>query len=148
MRFFYGVTLNRAGFRERIAYLRTPRKLPMITIADDVARFLEVMPSLKARATLTTAYAGGLRASEVVGLKVSDIDSDRMLIQVRHGKGAKDRTVILSSQLLSILRTYWRLVHPNNLLFLGRGDIWVIQALLGQQTCRPPRATHRLSQRR
>jgi integrase len=122
LRFFYGVTLNRAEIPERIAYARTPRKLPTILSADEVVRFLEAVPSLKARAALTTAYAAGLRASEVVSLKVTDIDSDRMLIQVRHGKGAKDRTVMLSPQLLGILRTYWRLAHPKDWLFPGRGD--------------------------
>jgi site-specific recombinase XerD len=75
---------------------------------------LEAVPSLKARAALTTAYAAGLRASEAVSLKVTDIDSDRMVLQVRHGKGAKDRTVMLSPQLLGILRTYWRLARPKH----------------------------------
>jgi integrase len=106
LRFFYGVTLNRAEIPERIAYARTPRKLPTILSADEVVRFLEAVPSLKARTALTTAYAAGLRASEAVSLRVADIDSDRMLIQVRHGKGAKDRTLMLSPQLLGILRTY------------------------------------------
>jgi len=72
-----------------------PRKLPAILSADEVARFLEAVPSLKARAALTTAYAAGLRVSEVVSLKVGDVDSDRLLIQVRHGKGAKDRTDVV-----------------------------------------------------
>lgn len=72
-----------------------------------MVRFLEaVVPSLKARAALTIAYAAGLRASETVGLKIADMDIDRMLIQVHHGKGGKDRTVMLSPQLLGILRTY------------------------------------------
>lgn len=106
LRFFYGVTLNRGEIPERIAYARMPRKLPAILSPDEVVRFLEAVPSLKARAALTTAYAAGLRVSEVVSLKVGDIDSDRMLLQVRHGKGAKDRTVMLSTQLLDILRTY------------------------------------------
>jgi len=87
-----------------------------------VVRFLEAVPSLKARAALTTAYAAGLRASETVGLKIADIDSDRRLIQVRHGKGAKDRAIMLSPQLLKILRTYWRLARPETWLFPGRGD--------------------------
>lgn len=121
LRFFYGVTLDRAEIPERIVYARTPRKLPAILSADEVVRFLEAVPSLKARAALTTAYAAGLRASEAVSLKVADIDSDRMLIQVRHGKGAKDRTVMLSPQLLGILRMYWRLAHPAEWLFPGRG---------------------------
>ena len=66
------------------------------------------MPSLKTRTALTTAYAAGLRASETVGLKVGDIDSERGVIRVEHGKGGKDRTVMLSAQLLRILRVYWR----------------------------------------
>jgi integrase/recombinase XerD len=122
LRFFYGVTLDRAEIPERIVYARTPRKLPAILSADEVVRFLEAVPSLKARTALTTAYAAGLRASEAVSLKLADIDSDRMLIQVRHGKGAKDRTVMLSPQLLGILRTYWRLARPDGWLFPGRGD--------------------------
>ena len=81
LRFFSGVTLDRAEIPERIAYARTPRKLPAILSADEVVRFLEAVSSLKARAALTTAYAAGLRASEAVSLKVADIDSDRMLIR-------------------------------------------------------------------
>jgi site-specific recombinase XerD len=122
LRFFYGVTLNRGEIPERIAYARMPRKLPDILSPDEVVRFLEAVPSLKARAALTTAYAAGLRVSEVVSLKVGDIDSDRMLIQVRHGKGAKDRTVMLSAQLLDILRAYWRLTRPTDWLFPGREE--------------------------
>ena len=73
------------------------------------------MPSLKTRTALTTAYAAGLRASETVGLKVGDIDSERGVIRVEHGKGGKDRTVMLSAQLLRILRVYWRLAKPQGL---------------------------------
>jgi integrase/recombinase XerD len=112
LRFFYGVTLNRGEIPERIGYARTPRKLPAILSPDEVVRFLEAVPSLKSRAALTTAYAAGLRVSEAVSVMVGDIDCDRMLLQVRHGKGAKDRTVMLSAQLLDILRTYWRLTPP------------------------------------
>ena len=118
-RFFYGVTLDRAEIPERIAYARTPRKPPDILSADEVVRFFEAVPSLKARAALTTTYVAGLRAFETVSLKIADIDSDRMLIQVRHGTGGKDRTVMLSPQLLAILRTYWRLWHPATWLFPG-----------------------------
>ena len=132
LRFFYGVTLDRAEIPERIVYARTPRKLPTILSADEVVRFLEAVPSLKARTALTTAYAAGLRASEAVSLKVADIDSDRMVIQIRHGKGAKDRTVMLSPQLLVILRIYWRLARPEDWLFPGRGakpiDVQVLHA--------------------
>ena len=135
LRFFYGVTMNRAEMPERIAYARTPRKLPVILSADEVVRLLEAVSSLKARAALTTAYAAGLRASEAVSLKVSDLDSDRMLIQIRHGKGARDRTVMLSPQLLRILRTYWRLARPETWLFPGRGDKPIDVAVL-HSACR------------
>ena len=115
LRFFYGVTLGHGEIPERIPYAREPRKLPVVLSADEVVRFLEAVPSLKTRAALTTAYAAGLRASEAVGLKVGDIDSGRMVIRVEHGKGGKDRYVMLSAQLLGILRTYWRLARPRAL---------------------------------
>jgi integrase/recombinase XerD len=113
LRFFYGVTLGEAAVPERIPYAREPRKLPIVLSADEVVRFLEAVSSLKSRAALTTAYAAGLRASEVAGLRVEDVDSDRGVILVRHGKGAKDRNVMLSPQLLGILRTYWGLAIPG-----------------------------------
>jgi site-specific recombinase XerD len=136
LRFFYGVTLGRNEVPERIAYAREPRKLPVILGADEVVRFLEAVSSLKTRAALTTAYAAGLRASETAGLKVVDIDSSRMLIQVRHGKGAKDRTVILSPQLLAILRTYWRLARPKEWLFPGRDETKPIDVQVLHAACR------------
>jgi site-specific recombinase XerD len=136
LRFFYGVTLDREEIPERIAYARTPRKLPAILSADEVVRFLEAVPSLKARAALTTAYAAGLRASEAVSLRVADIDSGRMVIQIRHGKGAKDRTVMLSPQLLAILRTYWRLARPRDWLFPGRGPDKPIDVQVLHAACR------------
>ena len=136
LRFFYGVTLGRNEIPERIAYAREPRKLPVILGADEVVRFLEAVPSLKTRTALTTAYAAGLRASEAVSLKVADIDSSRMLIQVRHGKGAKDRTVMLSAQLLAILRTYWRLARPKEWLFPGRDEGKPIDVQVLHAACR------------
>jgi integrase/recombinase XerD len=117
LRFFYGVTLRHGEIPERIPYAREPRRLPVVLNADEVVRFLEAVPSLKTRAALTTAYAAGLRASEAVGLKVADIDSVRMVIRVEHGKGGKDRTVMLSTQLLGILRTCWRLARSGHWLF-------------------------------
>lgn len=136
LRFFYGVTLNRPEIPERIPYAREPRKLPVILGADEVVRFLEAVPSLKTRVALTTAYAAGLRASEAVSLQVSDIDSSRMLILVRHGKGAKDRTVMLPQQLLSILRVYWRLARPKLWLFPGRGNDKPIDVQVLHAACR------------
>jgi integrase/recombinase XerD len=115
LRFFYGVTLGQAVVPERIAYAREPGKLPVVLSADEVVRFLEAIPSLKSR-------IAGLRVSEVVFLKISDIDSGRMVIRVEHGKGGKDRFVMLSPQLLRILRSYWRLTRPKRWLFPGRDE--------------------------
>src|SRR5262249_41921821 len=95
---FYGVTLGHGESPERIPYAREPRKLPIVLNVDEVVRFLEAVPSLKMRAALTTAYAAGLRASEAVSLRVADIDSVRIGIRVQHGKGGKDRYVMLSAQ--------------------------------------------------
>ena len=87
LRFLYGVTLARAEMPERIAYAREPRKLPVVLSAEEVVHFLEAVPGLKSRAALTTAYAAGLRVSEVVALKNRDIESKRMVIRIEHGKG-------------------------------------------------------------
>jgi integrase/recombinase XerD len=91
LRFFYGVTLGHATIPERIVYARSPRKLPTVLGADEVVTFLESVSSLKARVALTTAYAAGLRVSEVAALKVSDIDSSRLVMRIEHGKGGKER---------------------------------------------------------
>jgi site-specific recombinase XerD len=136
LRFFYGVTLERADVPERIAYAREPRKLPVVLSADEVVQFLEAIPSLKNRTALTTAYAAGLRASEAVHLKIADIDSHRMVIRVEHGKGGKDRYVMLSPQLLGILRTYWRLARPKHWLFPGRDDSRPIEPNVLHAACR------------
>jgi site-specific recombinase XerD len=147
LRFFYGVTLGHDEIPERIPYAREPRKLPVVLSADEVVRFLEAVPSLKTRAALTTAYAAGLRASETVGLKVGDVDSGRMVIRVEHGKGGKDRTVMLSTQLLGILRTYWRLARPRHWLFPGRDETKPIDVQVLHSACRSARAAAGLAKR-
>ena len=144
LRFFYGVTLGMAEIPERIAYAREPRRLPVVLSADEVVRFLEAVPSLKARAALTTAYAAGLRVSEVTGLRVADIDSGRMMIRIEHGKGGKERYVMLSAQLLAILRTYWRLARPEHWLFPGRDATRPIEPTTLHAACRSARAAVRL----
>ena len=121
LRFFYGVTLGRAAMVERIPYARKRRQLPVILSAEEIARFLAAVPSLKHRTALMTAYAAGLRVSEVVHLKLTDIDSGRMLIRVEQGKGGRDRYVMLSPQLLIVLRAYWREARPTHWLFPGPG---------------------------
>jgi integrase/recombinase XerD len=147
LRFFYGVTLGHSEIPERIAYARSPRTLPVVLSAEEVVRFLEAVPSLKTRTALTTAYAAGLRASEVVGLKVGDIDSERDVMLVRHGKGGKDRTVMLSSQLLRILRTYWRLARPKEWLFPGRDGTAPIDVQVLYSACRSARVAAGIDKR-
>lgn len=147
LRFFYGVTLGHGEIPERIPYAREPRKLPVVLSADEVVRFLEAVASLKSRAALTTAYAAGLRASEVVGLKVANIDSARMVIRVEHGKGGKDRYVMLSAQLLGILRIYWRLARPEHWLFPGREASKPIDVQVLYAACRSARGAAGLDKR-
>ena len=100
LRFFFGVTLGRQDAIAHIARAKEPKKLPVVLSAEEIARFLEAVPGLRSRAALTTAYSAGLRVSEVAALKIGDLDSGRMLIRVEHGKGGKDRYVMLSPQLL------------------------------------------------
>jgi site-specific recombinase XerD len=138
LRFFYGVTLGHAEI---------PEPMPVVLSADEVVRFLEAVPSLKKRTALTTAYAAGLRASETVGLKVGDIDSERGVIRVEHGKGGKDRTVMLSAQLLRILRVYWRLAKPQDWLFPGRDTNRPIDVQVLYSACRSARAAAGLDKR-
>lgn len=140
LRFFYGVTLGQATIPERIAYAREPQKLPVVLSADEVARFLEAIPSLKSRIALTTVYAAGLRVSEAVMLKIADIDSGRMVIRVEHGKGGKDRYVMLSPQLLRILRGYWRRTRPQRWLFPGRAEDRPLEPTTLHAACRSARA--------
>ncbi|MBY3220910.1 tyrosine-type recombinase/integrase [Rhizobium laguerreae] len=136
LRFFFGVTLGHAAIPERIAYARTPAKLPTILNGDEIVRFLEAVPSLRTRTALTTAYAAGLRASEAVHLKVRDVDGERGIIRVEHGKGGKDRNVMLSAQLLAILRVYWRLARPEVWLFPGRDETKPIDVQVLYSACR------------
>jgi len=147
LRFLYGVTLKRAELPERIPYARTPRKLPVVLSADEVVRFLEAVPSLKARAALTTACAAGLRASEAASIKVADIDSARMVIRVEQGKGGRDRYVMLSPQLLGILRSYWRLARPAHWLFPGRDPEHPINPTVLHAACRSACAASGLGKR-
>ena len=147
LRFLYGVTLKQAELPERIPYARTSRKLPVVLSADEVVRFLEVVPSLRTRAALTTAYAAGLRASEAASIKIADIDSSRMVIRVEQGKGGRDRYVMLSPQLLGILRSYWRLARPAHWLFPGRDREHPINPTVLHAGCRSACAACGLSKR-
>ena len=120
LRFFYSVTLQKDLDIERIPYQKTGRKLPLVLSQQEVKSLLETPTNIKHRAILMTAYAGGLRVSEVVNLRVSDIDSQRMTLRVEQGKGRKDRYVMLSAKLLGVLRQYWKTVRSRHWLFPGQ----------------------------
>jgi integrase/recombinase XerD len=120
LRFFFKVTLGRPEIVEHTHAIHEPRKLPVVLSPEEVARLLDAAPGLKYKAALSVAYGAGLRATEVVSLKVSDIDSKRMVIRVEQGKGGKDRYVMLSPHLLDLLRTWWKAARPRGWLFPGR----------------------------
>ncbi len=103
--------------KECFPRLRRAHKLPIVLSPEEVSRFFESVPSLKYRAALMTCYGAGPRISEAVALKVSDIDSSRMLLRIEEGKGRKDRYVMLSQRLLAVLRCYWRAAQPKPYLF-------------------------------
>src|SRR5499427_4604944 len=123
LRFFFKVTLGRHEIIEHTHVIREPRKLPVVLSLEEVARLLDAAPGLKYKAALSVAYGAGLRAAEVISLKVSDIDSKRMIIRVEQGKGHKDRNVMLSPHLLDLLRAWWRVARPQGWLFPGRNPV-------------------------
>ena len=120
LRFLYKVSLKKDWtFEDVIPAPKKPQKLPVVLSPEEVLQFLECVGSTKHRAILTTCYAAGLRISEAVRLKPTDVDSQRMVIRVDQGKGRKDRYVMLSPKLLDTLRNYWRAVQPKGWLFDG-----------------------------
>jgi integrase/recombinase XerD len=120
LRFFFRVTLKRYAIVEHTRFIHEPRRLPVVLSLEEVARLLDAAPGLKYKAALSVAYGAGLRASEVISLKVSDIDGKLMLIRVEQGKGRKDRNVMLSPHLLKLLRAWWLAARPQGWLFPGR----------------------------
>jgi site-specific recombinase XerD len=120
LRFFYGTTLGKQDLAEQIPFARVEETLPAVLSRDQVMQLLRAEPELMRRTIYIVIYAAGLRISEVVKLAAADINSKRMVISVREGKGAKDRYIMLSEQLLAILRHYWpKRSACSNLLFPG-----------------------------
>jgi site-specific recombinase XerD len=135
LRFLYRITLRRDWHVERIVLARREQKLPIVLSAHEVVKFFHAIDSIKYRAILMTAYAAGLRISEVLGLKFADIDSSRMTIRVAQGKGKKDRYVMLSPKLLAILRTYWKIARPSVWLFPGQDQTQPLSPSTVRQVC-------------
>src|SRR5258708_7836361 len=119
LRFFFCKTLKRAYPIEEVPYPKAPRRLPTILTQDEAVRLIDSASNLFHRAMLMTVYSTGMRRAEMCQLKVEDIDSDRMLIHIRQGKGRRDRDVPLSPKLLDTLREYWRWMRPKTYLFPG-----------------------------
>ena len=123
LRFFFNVTVGKPEATRLLAFVYEPKKLPRVLPPEDVLRMLESARSPKSKAMLGVAYGAGLRAMEVVTLKVANIDSQRMLIRVEQGKGRRDRFAMLSPQLLELLRDWYRIARPQSYLFPGRDQI-------------------------
>ncbi len=131
LRFFFGVTLGRGDAQVGMTTVRQPHRLPVVLSPEEVRRLLDAAPGPKYQAALGVAYGAGLRASEIVSLKVGDIDSDseRMAIRVQQGKGRKDRYAMLSPDLLDLLRAWWVAARdrgvalPGGWLFPGQNPV-------------------------
>lgn len=120
LRFLYRVTLDRPEMVPQIPYPKLRRRHPVVLSPTEVVRLLKAIPNLKHRTVAMVLYGAGLRISEALALELRDIDSARMVITVRHGKGDCDRQVALSTVLLEALRTYWRAYRPVRCLFPGQ----------------------------
>jgi len=135
VKFLYGITLEAPFDTACLLRARIPKNAPIILSQQEVALFFDHVPSIRYRAALMVAYGAGLRVSEVVALKVSDIDSQRMLLRVEKGKGQRDRYAMLSPRLLQVLRAWYRAARPVEWLFPG----WRVNAHLTpaslQQAC-------------
>ena len=116
LKFFFGVTVGRGEVMSKTGSVRVPQTLPVVLSRDEVARLIGAVTNLKHQTALTVAYGAGLRAGEVIALKVGDIDSQRMTLRVEQGNGRKDRYAMLSL-LLERLRAWWRVAHAQGKIF-------------------------------
>jgi len=142
MRFFYRETLKRDWDMRAIPYQKKGRLLPQVLSREEVVALFDALENPKHRAILTTFYATGLRLQEVIDLEVADVDSGRMVLRVRQGKGKKDREVMLSPTLLDVLRAYWKLYRPSHWLFPGQP-----KAGVGGEQRLHPRSVQRIFER-
>ncbi len=120
LKFLYQTTLKRNMVFEKIPVLKNRRKLPVVLDRTEVEALFSATPNLKHKAILMIIYSAGLRLSETANLKISDIDSKRMMIRVQQGKGGNDRYTLLSAVALETLRQYWRKYRPSEWLFPGQ----------------------------
>jgi site-specific recombinase XerD len=119
LKFFFDITLDQGELMAKMDPVRVPRTLPVVLSRDEVARLIAATRNMKHRTALAVAYGAGLRASEVIGLKVGDIDSQRMTLRIEKGKGGKDRYAILPPVLLERLRRWWRVARAEGKMLEG-----------------------------
>ncbi|HJY87586.1 MAG TPA: tyrosine-type recombinase/integrase [Candidatus Acidoferrales bacterium] len=124
LRFLFVKTLRRHFLTEHIPFPKSPRRLPVVLSPEEVTRLIDAARNLYHRTLLMTLYSTAVRRSELCCLKVSDIDSQRMMIRITQGKGSRDREVPLSPTLLEALRVYWRWMKPKTYLFPGTVHHW------------------------
>jgi integrase/recombinase XerD len=144
LRFFYRITLGKEDIIEQIPFPRKEKRLPVVLSTAELAAFFKAVGNLKYRTALMTMYAAGLRLSEALTLRISDIDSDRNVIRVRQGKGKRDRYVLLSPTLLSYLRQYWKAYKPKSWLFPGRLPNHYLSPASVQKVCPSARTKARI----
>ena len=140
LRFFFKITLKRSDLADEVVSAREPRRLPIVLSPQEVGRLLASATNIKHKALLSLAYATGLRASEVVSLKLTDIDRERMVVRVEQGKGKKDRYVMLSPSLLELLRDWWRAARKKGWMYPGQP--WLFPSYRVQHTS--TRQLHRI----
>jgi integrase/recombinase XerD len=145
LRFLYHVTLPRPWVVQHIPFGKRPKKLPSVLCVEEVSRLMACVPVLKHRTVLLTLYAAGLRLSEATQLQLTDIDSTRMLLNIRHGKGSKQRLVPLSPRLLQELRDYWKQTRPTSFLFPGKTPEVPLSSATIQKACKLAAALARLN---
>ena len=140
LRFFFTHTVDRPDLARKLVRVRHPRKLPVVLSRDEVARLLNATTCIKHQAALSVAYGAGLRVAEVSMLKVGDVDSERMLLRVERGKGGRYRNAMLSPDLLSLLRQWWKIGHRQGVV---HRDGWLFP---GQHSLKPisTRQLHRI----
>ena len=119
LKFFFDITLDRAELMARMQPVRVPRTLPVVLSPEEVSRLIAAAGNLKHQTALSVAYGAGLRASEVVALKVGDVDSQRMTLRIEQGKGRKDRYAMLSPVLLERLRVWWKVARAQGKMLDG-----------------------------
>lgn len=144
VRFFFNGVLHR-NWPLEIHYQRAPQLVPVTLSPQEVSRLLSAVPGLRERAAMEIAYAAGLRLNEVLRLKLTDIDSERMIVRVDQGKGKKDRNVMLSPALLETLRAYWRESKPRVWLFPGKGGKQPLNATIIQRAFAQARQQARIA---